>query len=227
MKAISNEVAFFIEIIFLFSITKFLSIFVNSHESITMIDLSFTSSKNPSKGSILLSDPFMNEDYFRRSIVYLCEHNKEGSYGFVLNNFLPLNLKELGEDFPDIETQLTLGGPIDKDNLYFIHTLGDQIENSIKIKGNIYIGGDFSKLSKLLTEDKKLIKKVRFFVGYSGWSLNQLNDEIEKNNWIAVKLNSKSDLFENKLKVTWRDYMKAQGGKFSVLADFIINPINN
>ena len=51
--------------------------------------------------------------------------------------------------------------------------------------------------------------------------------EIEQNNWIAVKLNSKSDLFENKLKVTWRDYMKAQGGKFSVLADFIINPINN
>jgi len=192
-----------------------------------MIDLSFSSSKLPVKGSLLLSDPFMNEDHFRRSIVYLCEHSDEGSYGFVLNNFLPLNLKELGANFPNIETQLTLGGPLDKENLYFLHTLGDKIDNAIKVKGTIFLGGDFEKLSKILTEDKSLIKNVRFFIGYSGWSANQLNEEIEGNSWISVDLKSKRDLFENKLKVTWKKYMKAQGAKFKVLADFIINPTNN
>lgn len=192
-----------------------------------MIDLSFSNSNRPAKGKLLLADPFMDEEYFRRSIVYLCEHNEDGSYGFIINNFLPLNLKDLGEDFPDIETQLTIGGPIDKDNLYFLHTLGDTIENSIPIVDDIYLGGDFTKLSTLLNEDKSLIKQVRFFVGYAGWSKNQLKDEIKENNWIVVDLNSKSDLFDKKTSKSWKKYMKLQGGKFKVLADFIINPTNN
>jgi len=192
-----------------------------------MIDLSFSSSKVPAKGSLLLSDPFMDEDYFRRSIVYLCEHNDDGSYGFVLNNFLPINIKDLGDNFPDIETQITLGGPLDKENLYFLHTLGDKIDNAILIKNDIYIGGDFQKLSELLSSDKKLVNKVRFFVGYSSWSVGQLENEMQENSWVSVKLQSKKDLFENKLKVTWNKYMKAQGGKFKIISDFTINPIHN
>jgi len=192
-----------------------------------MMDLSFTSSKVPAKGSLLLSDPFMDEDYFRRSIVYLCEHNNDGSYGFVLNNFLPINLKDLGDNFPDIETQITLGGPLDRENLYFLHTLGNKIDNAILIKDNIYIGGDFQKLSELLSSDQKLVNKVRFFVGYSSWSIGQLKDEMKNNSWLSVKLLSKKDLFEDKLKITWSKYMKAQGGKFKILSDFTISPINN
>jgi putative transcriptional regulator len=192
-----------------------------------MMDLSFTSSKVPAKGSLLLSDPFMDEDYFRRSIVYLCEHNNDGSYGFVLNNFLPINLKDLGDNFPDIETQITLGGPLDRENLYFLHTLGNKIDNAILIKDNIYIGGDFQKLSELLSSDQKLVNKVRFFVGYSSWSIGQLEDEMKNNSWISVKLLSKKDLFEDKLKITWSKYMKSQGGKFKILSDFTISPINN
>jgi len=192
-----------------------------------MIDLSFKNSEKPAKGKVLLSDPFMDEDYFRRSMVYLCEHNADGSYGFVLNNFLPINLKDLGDNFPDIETQLTIGGPIDKDNLYFLHTLGDVLENSIPIKDNICLGGDFETLSKLLSENKKLIQKVRFFVGYSGWTVNQLENEINENSWIVVNLGKKSDLFSSKLTQTWNKYLKKQGGKFEIIADFTINPRYN
>ena len=118
-----------------------------------MIDLAFINSIEPDKGKILISDPFLDEDYFRRSIIYLCEHNEEGSFGFVLNNFISVNLHELDETFPEIETQISLGGPMEINSLYFIHSFGEIIQNSVLITEGVYLGGDFQELTTLINED--------------------------------------------------------------------------
>ncbi len=55
------------------------------------------------KGHILISEPFLSDNYFRRSIVYLTEHNKEGSLGFVLNKPMEISINEVVDDFPDSE----------------------------------------------------------------------------------------------------------------------------
>ena len=192
-----------------------------------MIDITFSNNLEPEKGKLLISDPFLDDDYFRRSLIYLCEFNKEGSFGFVINNFISINLHDLDESFPEIETQISLGGPMEINSLYFIHTLGDKINNSLLINENIYLGGDFQQLSTFIKEDESIIKNVRFFIGYSGWAANQLDTEIRNNSWIVSEMNSPSMLFGSQSKLTWKRYMYELGGKFKIMSKFPIDPKDN
>ena len=192
-----------------------------------MIDITFSNNLEPEKGKLLISDPFLDDDYFRRSLIYLCEFNKEGSFGFVINNFISINLHDLDESFPEIETQISLGGPMEINSLYFIHTLGDKINNSLLINENIYLGGDFQQLSSFIKEDESIIKNVRFFIGYSGWAANQLDTEIRNNSWIVSEMNSPSMLFGSQSKLTWKRYMYELGGKFKIMSKFPIDPKDN
>ena len=192
-----------------------------------MIDITFTNSIAPEKGKLLVSNPFLDEDFFRRSLVYICQYNKEGSFGFVINNLISINLHELDESFPDFETQISLGGPMEVNSLYFIHTLGDKINNSVLVSENIYLGGDFKQLTALMNEDKSISKYVRFFIGYSGWASEQLEKELETNSWIVANLSSKGMLFESKSKQTWKRFMYDLGGKFKVMSKFPIDPTDN
>ncbi len=192
-----------------------------------MIDITFSNNLEPEKGKLLISDPFLDDDYFRRSLIYLCEFNKEGSFGFVINNFISINLNDLDESFPKIETQISLGGPMEINSLYFIHTLGNKIKNSLLINENIYLGGDFQQLSSFMKEDESIIKNVRFFIGYSGWSANQLDTEIRNNSWIVSEMRSSSILFGSQSKLTWKRYMHDLGGKFKIISKFPIDPKDN
>ncbi len=192
-----------------------------------MIDLTFINTIEPEKGKILISDPFLDEDYFRRSIIYLCEHNNEGSFGFVLNNFISVNLHELDETFPEIETLISLGGPMEINSLYFIHTFGEQIQNSVMITEGVFLGGDFQELTAIIKADKTQINKVRFFIGYAGWKAEQLDTEISTNSWIVSDLNSKENLFKAKNRQTWKRYMYDLGGKFKIMSKFPIDPNKN
>ena len=74
--------------------------------------------------------------------------------------------------------------PVENNTLHFIHTLGQQIPDTKKIEKGIYWGGDFDTVKKLIIEKKISVNDIRFFIGYSGWSKNQLINEINNNNWI-------------------------------------------
>ena len=192
-----------------------------------MIDITFINDLKPEKGKLLISDPFLDEDYFRRSVIYLCEYNSEGSFGFVLNNYIGINLHELDETFPEIQTQISLGGPIEPNSLYFIHTLGEQVQNSVLVSHGVYLGGDFQQLSNLVKEDSSLIHQIRFFIGYAGWSGDQLDDEIDKNAWIVADLKEGPKLFESMSNQTWKKQMEELGGKFKIMSKFPIDPRDN
>jgi putative transcriptional regulator len=193
-----------------------------------LIDFSFSGNvTTPTKGKLLISDPFLNDDYFRRSVIYLCEHNEEGSFGFVLNNFVDIKLSEMNPEFPKVGTRISIGGPVELKNLYFIHTLGDKIENSISIHENVYIGGSFEQLTQIIDENPELENNVRFFIGYAGWTYEQLQEEIQSNSWIVVDLKSDKDLFDTNNDDIWKDYLENLGGKFKVMSKSPINPSDN
>ena len=58
-------------------------------------DLNKINNLSPQKGNLILAEPFMEDDYFGRSVVFMCEHNKKGSYGFILNNKLEIFLDDI------------------------------------------------------------------------------------------------------------------------------------
>ncbi len=179
----------------------------------------------PQKGRILIAEPFLDDYYFKRSIVLLTEHNQDGSIGFVINNPVEVNLDELLPDFPDFNANVSLGGPVSTDSIQFIHTLGDSIQHSIKIKPGLFWGGDFEKMKLLIQIGRIKKEEILFFIGYSGWSPNQLEDEITQNSWIVTELSTETIMSYNKN--IWKHTLRSMGKKYKTWANFPDNPTLN
>lgn len=133
-------------------------------------------------GSLLISEPFSRDPYFRRSVVLIVEHDDKGDVGFILNKCITLKLYDLVEGIPEKDYTLCLGGPVHPATLHYIHAY-PELRNSVRIADGLYWGGDFDALRKAIFEGNIYTPKVKFFLGYSGWSRGQLCDEVGAGGW--------------------------------------------
>jgi putative transcriptional regulator len=180
------------------------------------------------KGQLLIAEPSLLGDFsFNRSVLLLTEHNAvEGSIGFILNKPLHYNLNDLIDDI-DASFQIYNGGPVEKDNLYFIHTIPSIIPNSIEISNGIYWGGDF-EVTKQLINDKQISKEnIRFFLGYSGWGVDQLEAELQENAWIVSENTLKEQLLSKSSNQFWKEKIMEQGGEYVLFSNAPENPTLN
>ena len=151
-----------------------------------MIRFTPTNQAAPAAGDVLLSEPFMDDPYFGRKVVLLCEHNDEGSFGFVLNNYVDVSLNEVMDDLPAVASRISVGGPVRNSNLYYIHTRED-IPESVPVVDGVFMGGDFEVIKELIQSNRIDASQIRFFIGYSGWSPAQLNEEIQSRSWFVSR----------------------------------------
>jgi putative transcriptional regulator len=182
--------------------------------------------QEPQKGKALVSEPFLLDNYFKRSIVLITEHNEEGTIGFVLNKPVDVNINEVVEDFPRIDADVALGGPVSTNTLHYLHTLGDIIPNSVQVLGNIYWGGDFEVIERLITSGNINRGQIRFFLGYSGWSPNQLDDELAENAWVVCDITAEEIMMPLN-KHYWTNKLKGMGVKYEMWSNFPENPEMN
>ena len=177
------------------------------------------------KGQLLVAEPSILGDFsFNRSVILLAEHNAEGSVGFILNK--PLEDYTIGDFLPEIEAsfKIYIGGPVEQDNLYFIHTIPKLINNSIEISNGIYWGGDFELTKSLINEGKINKEDIRFFLGYTGWSAAQLETEIQNNSWIIAINTLKKDLLSKSSKKFWKEKINELGGEYILWSNAPENP---
>lgn len=177
----------------------------------------------PQKGSLLISEPTLKDSYFNRSVVLLVEHNNDGTVGFILNKQIEIDLNGLVKDFDQIETSVFFGGPVNKDNLFFVHSFGKAIEGALPITKNLFWGGDFTMLKDILRKDHSSIQKVRFFIGYSGWDPGQLEMELEQNSWV-VKSTVEDDILFRAPNNLWKETLRNMGSDLALLSFFPENP---
>ena len=157
----------------------------------------------PSRGKILISEPFLRDVTFGRSVILLIDHTEEGSMGLVINKQLPLLLNDIIMEFKYIdEIPLYKGGPIATDTLFYLHTLAD-IPGAISICKGLYLNGDFEEIKRYILQGNKISEHIRFFLGYSGWESEQLSNEIRENTWL-VSEEKKSYLMKSDTKDMWR-----------------------
>jgi putative transcriptional regulator len=179
------------------------------------------------KGHLLLSKPsFLGENSFNRTVLLLAEYTKDGTVGFILNKPLEFTIGDL---IPEINSSLTVynGGPVEQDNLYFIHTIPNKIQNSIEISNGIYWGGDFDTLKNLLNKNEIDKTEIRFFLGYSGWTKKQLENELQEDNWLLIENNEKATLLSKPTSDFWKEKIEDQGGDYILFANAPENPILN
>lgn len=174
-------------------------------------------------GILLIADPFLKDPNFMRTVVFLCEHEEKGSFGFVLNRPYENTLDEMIPELEGYKFPVFYGGPVQMDSIHFLHQYPDQISGSIEVVKGVYWGGDFEKVVEMIKSNEIDKNKIRFFLGYSGWSSGQLDGEMKEKAWLTVKAIRKLVFHKNSDDI-WKDSLRHLGGEYEMMINFPIDP---
>jgi putative transcriptional regulator len=182
--------------------------------------------KIPEKGKILISEPFLPDTFFNRSIVYLTDHTPQGSVGFILNKKIDLKMSAAVTGFDGWDDEINMGGPVAPDTLHYLHKLGNLIPQSVPVSEDIFWGGDIDAVRELISLGKIKHSQIRFFLGYSGWSAGQLERELKEDSWVIARV--KADIImNNRGDDTWKRVLRSFKNKYRMWADFPDSPEMN
>ncbi len=190
-----------------------------------MVDIyfKFKNKAEPSRGGLLISEPYLPDPNFKRTVILLCEHNDEGTFGFVLNKSTNGRLNEFIDVSSDFNPEVFLGGPVQQDSLHFLHR-GDEFDGGVEIADGLFWGGNFEELKILIDGGQLDESGFRFFIGYSGWGVGQLENEINENSWIVTNGLSADELLQTDSEVLWKQVLKAMGGKYEMFSNYPTDP---
>ena len=178
-----------------------------------------------SNGKLLVADPSIIGDFsFARAVILLADHNDEGSVGFILNKPITHDLRtfvpEISQPFSVFE-----GGPVDQDRLYYVHSRQDCIPNSKPISKELAWGGDFDVIKAMINSGELSSDEIKFFLGYSGWSCDQLKDEIKQKTWIVLDDgDKKANISTSNDASFWKSKMMRLGGRYILWANSPSHP---
>jgi putative transcriptional regulator len=177
----------------------------------------------PAKGTLLIANPFLKDPNFTRTVIFLCEHHDEGSFGFILNKKFPKKLNELVPDLEVFDFPVYQGGPVQGDTLHFLHRYPDLLGGGEEVLPGVYWGGNFETLQILLKNGDIKGDHIRFFIGYSGWSEGQLDMEMKAESWLTVKATRKL-IFETAPENVWKHSLKHLGGDYERMINYPLDP---
>ena len=177
-------------------------------------------------GKVLLAEPFLVEPYFKRSVVLITENNEDGSFGLIINKPIKMTFNQALPDAPEFDTTLSLGGPVSKETLHFLHRMGDKISGSKTVSRGLYWGGDFDQIMSMMSDGALDAKDIRMFVGYAGWSAGQLESELKLNSWIIEKATA-SMVFRKDPDDLWSQILYKMGEPYRKMVNFPEDPSLN
>jgi putative transcriptional regulator len=179
----------------------------------------------PSAGKLLIAEPFMPDPEFRRAVVLICNHDENGTFGLSINNSIDQTLDEFLPAMTKTKWPVYIGGPVDTDTLFVIHSSPDVIGGEFVCEG-IYLGADF-QLLKMALENNLLSKnQVKFFIGCSGWSAGQLENELKEEAWLVAPADNQIVLSNNKNEI-YKKSLERLGKSFAIIAMLPIHPSLN
>ena len=174
-------------------------------------------------GILLIADPFLKDPNFLRTVVLICEHQEEGSFGLVLNKRFTHQLDELMTDLEGHPIPVYYGGPVEMNTLHFIHQLPEQIPGGKEIGSGIFWGGNFETVTCLVKSGELDLSMIKFFIGYSGWGKGQLQEELDEKSWLTVAATRKL-IFEDPAEEVWKESLKHLGGDYEMLIHYPADP---
>ncbi len=139
---------------------------------------------------MIISMPHLNDPYFKKSVIFMCEHDKNGAMGLIVNK--PFNdemindvLYQISNDSNHIKeyfSNLYFGGPVFIDRGILLHDKNIHSDKSIKISNDLFISTYKKKLNDISKIDNG---NYKLFFGHAGWTKGQLENEIANGDWIV------------------------------------------
>ncbi len=172
------------------------------------------SSRSSLAGSLLVAHPNMLDPNFRRTVLFISEHDPgEGALGVIINRPLDRQVADLVTETPPAglaEVPVFLGGPVGKNQLMFAAFEWHQ-NKGLKLNHNVGL-----EETSHAVDPKKAIT-VCAFVGYAGWGAGQLESEMKQKAWLLQKA-SPSVLKLDRLPNLWFEIMRTLGPWYKMLA---------
>lgn len=178
---------------------------------------------SPAKGTLLIANPFLKDPNFSRTVIFLCEHEDNGTFGFVLNKLFSRKLNDLVPELENFDYPVYQGGPVQADTLHFIHQEPELISGGQEIFEGVYWGGNFETLQIRLKNNEIDLDKIRFFIGYSGWGEGQLDEEMKSDSWLTVSATRKL-IFNTPPENVWKDSLNHLGGDYKMMVNYPLDP---
>lgn len=170
-------------------------------------------------GTLLIAEPFLEDPYFKQAVIMVCDHHKDGTLGFILNKPLELGVNDLLPDFPEMESNVYFGGPVEREStLHFLHNVGDLLEGSARVMNGVWWGGDFTKLKFLIENELIKPNNIRFYLGYTGWEAGQLSGELVEKTWITSESDPNYPFMPNPSGL-WEKVLNLKGDQFAILSE--------
>ena len=176
-------------------------------------------------GFFLIANPGLRDPNFFRSVVFIINHDSEGTFGIVVNQKSEVILSQVFPDHPGLDDRLYVGGPVQTDGLFILHRLGGNIPGSLQVGTGIYFGGDLEVLSHT-DIPSEVLPGFRGFMGCAGWGPRQLEMEMAQGSWTLHPATERS-LFDIPAVDMWESVLIQMGGKYVLYPSFPIDPRMN
>lgn len=171
----------------------------------------------PQRGALLIAKPTVDDTCFSRAAIITVNHSKRGSMGLIINKPSGLTLNEAIDGLlTDEDIPLYLGGPVNTELLFYIHTLGDIITDAKPIGNGLFVGGSYDAMKAYINSGAPVNGNVKFMLGYSGWAASQLSAEIGMHDW-AVSYDVDSALvLSNNSDDIWQQLVTRMGERYKM-----------
>ncbi len=181
-------------------------------------------------GSLLLANIDLMEPTFRRSVIYVVEHNDGGTLGVVLNRPSETAVYNVLPQWSDLVAKpktMFIGGPVKRDAALCLGTLRvgadpDGVAGLRHVAGRIVMVDLDAEPDVIAT----LVEGVRIFAGYAGWTIGQLEGEIERDDWIVLSALPSDVLVAPRIDL-WSRVMRRQPMPMAMLATHPIDLSRN
>lgn len=181
-----------------------------------------------SMGDILVAEPFLNDSYFERSVILMVDNDdNDGSFGVMLNKRLRLSIHDIVKGFPEFYSDVYLGGPVNTDQVFFMHTIGESVPRSIDMGNGLFWGGNIYALKPMIQNDMIEAEDVKFFLGHSGWEPQQLREELRLNSWVVAKNIQCSDIMNTEPNQMWSKFANIASKNHKLWNKFPVDPSDN
>lgn len=179
---------------------------------------------DPKNGDLLISEPFLHDPNFDRTVILVCDNGIEGTFGLVINKTTNLLLDEVMNETINFNSCLNLGGPVEQNTLHYVHRIKVPIDDSIELGNGLYWSGDFNQIKELIANGQVTEEDIKFYLGYSGWSEGQLREELDQQSWFVKPQATSRQIFDMDEEALWQSILKEMGGKYKVFSNYPSDP---
>lgn len=183
------------------------------------------------QGHFLLAADHLKDPNFFQSVILMLEHTEETAMGLIVNRPMAIPLQEaLGEVIGDKEGQSPIfcGGPVERTSMFIMHNCADLASADRTICEGIYVSGSSDSFDQLLQESEATERErlFRVYCGYSGWSAGQLEQEIDRGDWLSIPATS-AQVFQSDPYELWEQCVQDLKVQHRILPHHVSDPEMN